>query len=145
MYFSGAMSMSAASRKNLHRKQEVKQFYEEARRWQSDIDYWKVELAFFKRLLDIYGLKITDSRDQMTVANLQQKLDFFMHDEIADYKREIANHEEFLKDLAENKLIIDDDVYDDKHKQNARLMESFKKEFYKLKHELYACTEKLKQ
>lgn len=137
--------MSAASKKNLNRKQEVKQYYEEARKWQTDIDFWKVELSFFKRLLDIYGLKITDKRDQLTVASLQEKLDYFMHEEIMDYKREVANHEEFLRDLAENKLIIEDDVYEDKHKQNARLLESFKKEFFKLKNELYTCIERLKQ
>lgn len=139
------MSMSAASKLNLHRKQAVKQFYEEALRWQSDMDFWKVELVFFKRLLDIYGLKTVDKKDRLTVANLQEKLDYFIHDEIADYKREIMNHVEFLQDLAENKLIIEDTMYEDKHTQNAKLMSSFKKEFFKLKNELYVCTERLKQ
>lgn len=138
------MSMSAASKVNLHRKQAVRQFYEDTRKWQSDLDYWQVELTFFKRLLDIYGLKIVDKKDQLTVANLQEKIDYFIHEEITDYKREAAMHEEFLKDLAENKLIIEDTVYEDKHMHNERLMNSFKKEFYKLKNELYACTERLR-
>lgn len=139
------MSMSAASKVNQHRKQAVKEYYEQALRWQSDVDFWKVELEFFKRLLDIYGLKTFDSRDKLTVANLQQKLDYFIYEEIADYKREVLNHVEFLQDLAENKLIIEDTTYEDKHLQNEKLIGSLKKEFFKLKSELYVCTERLKK
>jgi len=139
------MSISSGSKRNIHRKQEVREFYEEAQRWQSELDFWKVELVFFKRLLDIYGLKITDRKDKLIVADLQEKIDFFIHEEIADYKREIGSHVNFLKDLSENKIKIEDTAYEDKHQQNIRLIASCKREFFKLKNELYTYTEKLKQ
>ena len=132
-------------KRNLYRKQEVKQFHQEARKWNSDMEFWKVELLFFKRLLEFYGLRALDKKDQLTVASLQEKLDYFIHEEIPDYKRELIDHEEYLQDLAENKLKIEDTTYEDKHNQQKRLIASFKKEFIQLKAELYSYTENLKQ
>jgi hypothetical protein len=84
----------------------LENFRHETKRWQSEIDFWKVEGLFFKRLLDIYSLKISNDDDRLAFSSFEEKLKQYIENVMDNLKKEIHLHEEYLSEVIDKKSIF---------------------------------------
>ena len=115
----------------------------ETRRWQSEIDFWKVEGLFFKRLLEIYALKIADADDRLTFSSFEEKLKQFTEKLMDNLKKEIHLHEEYLTEVMDKKAFSEEYTYKLRHEKLAKSTAALKKEFVVFKEKLYKFTDTL--
>ncbi|MCG3165263.1 MAG: hypothetical protein POELPBGB_01025 [Bacteroidia bacterium] len=119
----------------------LENFRHETKRWQSEIDFWKVEGQFFKRLLDIYSLKISDDDDRLAFSSFEEKLKQYIEKIMDNLKKEIHLHEEYLTEIIDKKAFSEEYTYKLRHEKLAKSTAALKKEFVQFKERLYKFTD----
>ena len=126
---------------NQAQQEMLENFRHEARRWQSEIDFWKVEGLFFKRLLEIYALKISNDDDRLTFSSFEEKLKQYTEKVMDHLKKEIQMHEEYLAVIIDKKAFSEEYTYKLRHEKLSKNTASLKKEFVLFKERLYKFTD----
>lgn len=126
---------------NKAQEEMLEQFRHETKRWQSEIDFWKVEGLFFKRLLDIYSLKISDDDARLAFSSFEEKLKQYIEKVMDNLKKDIHLHEEYLSEIIERKAFSEEYTYKLRHEKLAKNTASLKKEFVQFKERLYKFTD----
>lgn len=119
----------------------LENFRHETKRWQSEIDFWKVEGLFFKRLLDIYSLKISNDDDRLAFSSFEEKLKQYIEHIMDNLKKEIHLHEEYLSEVIDKKAFSEEYTYKLRHEKLAKNTAALKKEFVMFKERLYKFTD----
>jgi len=119
----------------------LENFRHETKRWQSEIDFWKVEGQFFKRLLDIYALKISNDDDRLSLSSFEEKLKQYAEKVMDTLKKDIQLHEEYLSEIIERKAYSEEYTYKLRHEKLSKNTASLKKEFILFKERLYKFTD----
>lgn len=119
----------------------LESFRQEAKRWHSEIEFWKVEGLFFKRLLDIYSLKISNDDDRLTFSTFEEKLKQYTEKLMSNMSNEIRLHEEYLTEIIDRKAFSEEYTYKLRHEKLAKNIAALKKEFVQFKEKLYKFTD----
>lgn len=119
----------------------LENFRHDAKRWQSEIDFWKVEGQFFKRLLDIYSLKISNDNDRLAFSSFEEKLKQYIENVMDNLKKDIHLHEEYLSEVIDKKAFSEEYTYKLRHEKLAKNTAALKKEFVIFKERLYKFTD----
>lgn len=126
---------------NQAQQEMLENFRHETKRWQSEIDFWKVEGQFFKRLLDIYSLKISNDEDRLAFSSFEEKLKQYIENVMNNLKKEIHLHEEYLSEVLDKKAFSEEYTYKLRHEKLAKNTAALKKEFVLFKERLYKFTD----
>jgi hypothetical protein len=111
--------------------------------WESNIELWKRELAFFKKLIDEYGKELHRRDDVEERNHFKLLLNFYANDLMGSLTAKIQNHETSLKPLMKNRNSQDESTYRSEHKTLSYQIRAFEKEFLCYKNELYLLMEKV--
>lgn len=119
-------------------------FYNSVKEWQSETNSSLIDLLFFQRILDIYGLKAMDSILSRDVEILKRSLVTFLDQTSETHKRRLREHEEYLQRIVEDRVLLKDRDLPYRHKDVEKDVEAFRKTYWELKNELFAKVEHLK-
>ena len=125
-------------------RKEAQRFYNETRQWQSEINSLVIDLMFYQRMMDIYGLKATDPADRQDVAHLKETLSSFMQYRVENQKAKLKAHEEYLQKVVEDRVLLKDRELPFKHKDMLEEMQDFRVGGGSLKNNLFNKIEHLR-
>ncbi len=126
-------------------RKRAQQFYNETREWLSEINSLVIDLVFFQRILDIYGLKVSDPVEKRDIEGLKSTLLSFVEHRVENQKLRNKAHEEYLQKVIEDRVLLKDKDLPFKHKDLAGEMQDLRQGGGRLKNELYEKVEQLKQ
>jgi phosphopantetheine adenylyltransferase len=126
-------------------RKQAQQFYNETKRWQSEMNSLVIDLMFLKRILDIYGLKISDAAEQRDINHLKETLTSFVEFRVEKQKSKLKTHEDYLQRIVEDRILLRDRELPYKHQDMKTEVEDFWQGGASLKNELYTKVEQLKQ
>lgn len=119
------------------------ELHRECLTWQSEIDFWDIELNFFQKLLSTNFSNNRSNDDDFTNEAIQGKLIRFKQEAIDEFKEDLLAHEEYLNDLVINKLEVHDDMYRDNHFIYEKHIFKLERKFKDLKIELFDYVQSL--
>lgn len=123
----------------------AQQFYNETKQWQSELNSLIIDLMFLQRILDIYGLKISDAAEQRDIGHLKETLNSFVQFRVEKQRSKLRTHEEYLQKIVEDRILLRDRELPYKHQDIKAEHEDFWQGGTILKNELYIKVEQLKQ
>lgn len=126
-------------------RKQAQQFYNQTKQWQSELNSLLIDLMFLQRILDIYGLKISDAVEQRDIGHLKETLSSFVEFRVENQKEKLKSHEDYLQRIVEDRVLLKDRELPYKHRDVKVEMEDFWKGGTSLKHELFTKVEQLKQ
>jgi hypothetical protein len=88
--------------------------------WLSNTIHWKSELAFFQKKLQELKPSVTSSEVRAEIENLENKILYYLIEEIEELRKKLRNHESKLAKMLEAKSEWDIQYY----KEHDALMES---------------------
>jgi hypothetical protein len=126
-------------------RKQAQRFYNETRRWQSELNSLVIDLMFLQRILDIYGLKISDAVEQRDISHLKETLNSFVQLRVEKQKSKLKIHEDYLQKIVEDRVLLRDRELPYKHQDMQAETQDFWQGGMSLKTELYNKVEQLKQ
>ncbi len=125
-------------------RKQARVFCSEVREWQSEINTHTIDLMFFQRILDIYGLKAAETGEARDIEELKKTLSSFLEHRTEAQKRRLRQHEEYLENIAEDRVLFKDRDMPFKHKDVEIEMQEFRTGYQGLKNALFVKVEQLK-
>jgi hypothetical protein len=132
------MSLEVNDRKQAQRN------HGETREWQSELNTLVIDLLFYQRMVDIYGLKATDPVEKRDIQLLKETLTSFVEYRVENQKNRLKMHEEYLHRVMEDRVLLKDRELPFKHKDMAQEMHDFRMAGAGLKANLYNKIEYLR-
>lgn len=126
---------------NQAQQEILENFRHETKRWHSEIDFWKVEGQFFKRLMDIYSLKVNNDDDRLAFSSFEEKLKQYTETAMDKLAKDIQLHDEYLSEVIDKKAFSEEYTYKLRHEKLGKNHASLKKEFVLFKERLYKFTD----
>lgn len=123
----------------------AQQFFNQTKGWQSEVNSLEIDLMFFMRILDIYGLKISDPAEKRDLSLLKEILSSFLEHRMDNVKNRLKMHEEYLQKVVEDRILLKDKDLPYKHRDMEEEFGDFRKGGGGLKNDLYQKVEQLKQ
>jgi len=122
----------------------AQRFYSETREWQSEMNTLAIDLMFFQRIMDIYGLKAIDVVEKRDVEVLKETLKSFLEHRVEGQKNRLKTHEDYLLGIVEDRVLLKDRDMQYKHKDMETEIQDFRMGGVGLKNSLYQKIEQLK-
>ena len=116
------------------------QFYVIARRWASDLEFYKIETAFFNRLLDDYFTRLTDA-DHFEKLKHTAKLLLKLEDDRVKTLNLLNEQIKYLELMAEDIVPENVDELRGKQIKLEYMVSTLTKEFRSTKQDLFALIE----
>ena len=132
------MSIEVNDRKQAQRN------YNETRQWQAELNSLVIDLLFYQRMVDIYGLKASDSVEKRDIQLLKETLNSFIEHRVENQKNRLKMHEEYLLKVVEDRVLLKDRELPFKHKDMAEEMQDFRMAGSGLKNDLFNKIEQLR-
>ena len=107
-------------------RKEAQRNYSETREWQSELNSLVIDLQFYQRMVDIYGLKANDAVEKRDVELLKETLSSFMQHRVENQRNRLKMHEEYLQKVAEDRVLLKDRELPFKHKDMLEEMHDFR-------------------
>lgn len=107
-------------------RKEAQRNYSETREWQSELNSLVIDLQFYQRMVDIYGLKANDAVEKRDVELLKETLSSFMQHRVENQRNRLKMHEEYLQKVAEDRVLLKDRELPFKHKDMWEEMHDFR-------------------
>lgn len=123
---------------------QAQEYLSAARRWQSEIDSWGIELMFLQRMLDIYGLKAHDEAQTNQVRSLKARMVSFRVDDCQQVKQSLAEHDGHLRQIVEDRLLLQDRQLPYKHGDAEQSMQEARVTYLQLQASAFGLIEVLK-
>lgn len=114
--------------------------HEESLEWLEEIEFWKDETAFFYSLI-IKRTKNSPLLKTKQFKDIERHLIYISAEKLDDLKLEVKQHEKFLKRIIED-IRLDEQLYRSRHKQIAKKLNSFEKEFKDMKRKIFVFVKK---
>lgn len=124
-------------------EESLKDLHQKTLEWESSLEFWKRELAFFKKLMDDYGRDLHMRNQIEEREHFKQLLSYYTDGLMNSLTIRIRQHEASLKQLLNAKDKQDETSYRLDHKTLEFQISTFQKEFQSYKHELYSLIEKV--
>ncbi|MFC2176384.1 hypothetical protein ACFLR1_05385 [Bacteroidota bacterium] len=122
----------------------AQRFYAETREWQSELNSIVIDLMFFQRIIDIYGLKATDAIERRDVEILKETLKSFLEYRTENQKTRLKVHLDYLQKVVEDRVLLKDRDLPFKHQDAEKEMKDFRLNGNELKNDLFQKVEHLK-
>lgn len=132
------MSVEVNDRKQAQRN------YSQTREWQSELNTLVIDLLFYKRMVDIYGLKAFDTVEARDIQHLKETLASFIEHRVENQKNRLKMHEEYLQKIVEDRVLLKDRDMPFKHKDMLEEMHDFRLAGNGLKNDLFNKIEQLR-
>ena len=126
-------------------RKEAQRNYSETREWQSELNSLVIDLLFYQRMVDIYGLKATDAVEQRDVQLLKETLSSFITHRVENQKSRLKLHEEYLQKIVEDRVLLKDRELPFKHKDMGEEMQEFRIAGNGLKNDLFNKVDQLRR
>lgn len=110
--------------------------------WESNIEFWKHELNFFKKLLNKYGNNLESWKDIKEREHFRELLGYYSGNLMEVLNQKLIQHEADLRPLLDNESHQDEMAYRNEHDALRKQIEAFEQEFKVYKSELYELIEK---
>lgn len=123
--------------------QSLEDLHHKTIEWQSHLEFWRQELAFFKKLIKRYGIKIRLRHNIQECKHLRQLLGYYSGDMILSLSHIISQHEHKLKFLLSNGKIQDEQTFRAEHEAMEDQLTAVEKEIKAYKAELFDLIEKV--
>ena len=125
-------------------RKEAQRHYNETREWQSELNTLVIDLLFYQRMVDIYGLKASDPVEKRDILLLKETLASFIEHRVENQKSRLKMHEEYLQKVVEDRVLLKDRELPFKHKDMLEEMQDFRIAGNGLKNDLFNKIEQLR-
>jgi hypothetical protein len=125
-------------------RKQAQHNYSETREWQSELNTLVIDLLFYQRMVDIYGLKATNPTEKRDIELLKEILRSFIQHRVENQKTRLKIHEEDLQKVVEDRVLLKDRELPFKHKDMLEEMQEFRIAGNGLKNDLYNKIEQLR-
>lgn len=125
-------------------RRQAQRNYNETRQWQAELNSLVIDLLFYQRMVDIYGLKATDAIEKHDIRLLKDTLRSFLEHRVENQKNRLKMHEEYLLKVVEDRMLLKDRELPFKHKDMAEEMHDFRIAGGGLKNDLFNKIEQLR-
>jgi hypothetical protein len=112
-------------------------------KWESNIELWKRELAFFQKLISQYGTHLQLREHIREREHFKMLLNYYKDQLMKSFMSKMIKHEDKLKLLLSDGKKQDESTYRNEHSELERQINAFEKELHCFKHELYLLIEKV--
>lgn len=116
--------------------------HRESRAWLSEIEFWRLELAFYQQMLQKVTVKLPGAEERKRLDHFQHQLPYFQDELLDQYEHDIREHETLLRNMIQEKAPFDEQLYRERHKKYQAQLEAFSVEFKGYRKDLYAFAEK---
>lgn len=116
--------------------------HEQSYEWLNEIEFWKDEAAFFKRLINNKTLISVPLNAKNNIQKIEQELFRLTENELGNLQNEVTQHEKKLNALFETGQ-EDKKTYRDGHKQLTQKIHEFEDRYKNLKKEVFALAESI--
>ena len=120
----------------------VEDLHRESRTWLSEIDFWRLELAFYQQMLEKITVKLPGAEEKIRLDHFQHLLPYFQDELLDQYEHDIREHETLLRNMVQEKAPFDEQLYREKHKKYEAQVDAFGADFKSYRKDLYAFAEK---
>lgn len=119
----------------------AQQYYVLSRRWESDLEFFKIETAFLHRLLDDYFVRLLNPVYFEDLKQTGARL-FDLEKDESELRKQLSGHLKQLELVAEN--IIPEDIGNltDAHVEIGSLVSKLVNEYREVKKQLFALVER---
>lgn len=107
-----------------------------SKEWLAEINFWKTELAFFQKILEVSAPKLKNSEEKMELDHLQNLILFYNGELLDKYRQDVKRHVKYLAEL-QNKPDHDDETFREAHLKYHDQVTSFARRFKEFKTELF--------
>lgn len=115
--------------------------HRESLNWLSELEFYKTEIAFLTKLLDIAFLRITSGQNLDELNVLEKKVRSFREKRLDELHNKIMRHENHLSELDEDVFKKNKPEIDEEHHSQFRDMTTFTDNIKELKKEIFALVE----
>jgi hypothetical protein len=115
-------------------------YYVKARQWASDLEFFKIETAFFYRLLNDYFIRVVEPAPLEAIKEMVSKLSTLEEDEERGIKS-VGDQLKQLELISENSITENLDELASKQVKLENLMAKLNQEYRAVKNELFALVE----
>lgn len=126
-------------------KKQAQQWHQEVRGWQNELATWHTDLIFLSRMADIYGLKLHLPDERARLSDLNGRVRQFLEVVTALVHDDLRPHEEQVRKVAEDRLLLRDRELPYRHTEHANRMDGLRLTYRALRDALYATVEHLRQ
>lgn len=120
----------------------VEDLHRESRTWLSEIEFWRLELAFYQQLLEKVHTKGQGEEEKKQLDHFQGQLPYFQEELLDQYEHDIREHETLLRNMLQEKAPFDEQLYRGRHKKYEEQLKAFSHQFKDYRKDLYAFAEK---
>lgn len=114
----------------------IEDLHHTSREWLSEINFWKTELAFFQKILEISAPKLQHSEEKMQLDHLQNLILFYNGELLDKYRQNVKRHAKHLGKILQNGS-EEDALIRETHMKYYDQVSSFAKRFKEFKLELF--------
>jgi GTPase involved in cell partitioning and DNA repair len=115
--------------------------HQEALIWLSEIEFYKTEIIFLTKLLDIAFLRVTSAGNLERMKLLEKKINDFREKTLDDLHAKVISHENQISALDEDEFQKNKSAVDEVHHGHFREIMTFKNEVRELKKEIFELVE----
>ncbi len=119
----------------------VEDLNESSRQWMEDIDFWKIELDFFQKLLDDQVAKMHSKEQKKQLDHFQNLIIYYSGELLDQFEQSARRHAKLMATLVESNNGVEDTNYRSKHIDLADKIDSFAYQFRQYKKDLYQFLE----
>jgi len=119
----------------------VEDLHESSRQWMEDIDFWKIELDFFQKLLDDQVAKMHSTEQKQQLDHFQNLIIYYRGELLDQFEQSARRHAKVMGALVASSNGREDGTARNKHVELADKIDSFAHQFRQYKKDLYVFLE----
>ena len=109
--------------------------------WIQSIDFWRFELGFAQKLVDQVNARTRTVDDKKRIDHFQNLIIYYRSQLLPELEEDLVRHEGYLKQLIQDRVHYNDQMYRDVHKKFEDQVTSFDQNFRAFKRDLYHFSE----
>ena len=113
----------------------IDQMHRESEQWMSAINFWKLELKFFQKLLDLHAHKFVGIVDKKKIDHFQNLITYYTGELLDVFFKEVRQHEKLLAETIMRDAEFDEGQYIVLHGTVGSRINSFATEYRMYKKE----------
>ncbi|MCX2738996.1 hypothetical protein [Pontibacter anaerobius] len=115
----------------------LEQLHSESTTWLSQIDFWRVELGFFQRLLERVAARMPTEEDKKRIDHFQNLIFYFKGELLDELRHNVREHEQYLGYQLDQRAPFNEQIYRQVHKKYEAKMDAFERDYRDYKRDLY--------
>ena len=117
---------------------DLEDLHRESNYWLSQVEFWRIELAFYQKLLEKITVRTSDIEDKKRISHFQNLITYFNGELLDQFAHDIRQHEKYPKKLLLEEVPVDEQEYKLAHKKYEEEIRAFEEDFKQYRRDLYA-------